>query len=205
MLLGSDYTEGVKGVGIVNAMELLQAFDMSKGVKHGLSRFKKWLDGIEVPEGVGGRRDSSDLTGPERLFDEKHKSARNRWTTPEGFPSDLVIHAYKSPVVNKSTERFSWGTPDVENLIKFCGRYIGWTAEETNKWLAPVVEKINTGYRQTRIDSYMRYEDSITFADVRSKRLRGVLQKNRRSTSTDADNERGDSKQKSKLSKRRRT
>jgi hypothetical protein len=31
------------------------------------------------------------------------------------------------------------------------------------------------GLRQTRIDSYMKYEDSIKFANVRSKRLRDVL------------------------------
>jgi hypothetical protein len=32
-----------------------------------------------------------------------------------------------------------------------------------------------SGLRQTRIDSFMKYEDSIKFADVRSKRLRDVL------------------------------
>ena len=27
LLLGSDYTEGIKGIGIVNAMEILKIFD----------------------------------------------------------------------------------------------------------------------------------------------------------------------------------
>ena len=27
LLLGSDYTEGVKGIGIVNAMEIIKVFD----------------------------------------------------------------------------------------------------------------------------------------------------------------------------------
>jgi DNA excision repair protein ERCC-5 len=27
LLLGSDYTEGIKGIGIVNAMEILKVFD----------------------------------------------------------------------------------------------------------------------------------------------------------------------------------
>ena len=39
----------------------------------------------------------------------------------------------------------------------------------------PVVKELGKGLRQTRIDSFMRYEDSIKFADVRSKRLRDVL------------------------------
>ena len=30
-------------------------------------------------------------------------------------------------------------------------------------------------YRQTRMESYMKYEDTIKFADVKSKRLREVL------------------------------
>jgi hypothetical protein len=41
--------------------------------------------------------------------------------------------------------------------------------------LEPVTKKARSGYYQTRIDSFMRYEDSIKFAKVRSKRLRKVL------------------------------
>lgn len=53
---------------------------------------------------------------------------------------------------------------------------MGWSPEETKQTLDPVIQKITTkGYRQTRIDSFMSYEDSIKFADVRSKRLRDVL------------------------------
>lgn len=64
-LLGSDYSEGVRGVGIVNAMEIMQAFcglnrnldvdrkeQVSRGgvhervtfVMNGLERFKGWLN-----------------------------------------------------------------------------------------------------------------------------------------------------------------
>ena len=41
--LGSDYCEGVHGVGIVNALEILQAFPMKQsagGLMDGLRRFK---------------------------------------------------------------------------------------------------------------------------------------------------------------------
>jgi 5'-3' exonuclease len=46
--LGSDYTEGILGVGIVNAMEIIQAFPMNNqagGPLKGLASFKKWLQG----------------------------------------------------------------------------------------------------------------------------------------------------------------
>ena len=43
--------------------------------------------------------------------------------------------------------------------------------------LEPVVKRLESGerYRQTRLDSFMRYEDGIKFASIPSKRLRAVL------------------------------
>lgn len=64
--------------------------------------------------------------------------------------------------------------PDLENLVVFCNRHIGWSPDETKRLLEPVLQQ-EGGMRQTRIDSFMRYEDKIKFADVRSKRLREVL------------------------------
>lgn len=169
MLLGSDYTRGVRGVGIVNAMEVLQAFDVSADLKGGLSKFASWLDGF-------GSDDSNMIaTDAELQFNEQHKSARTRWIMPPSFPSDNVIQAYMNPVVDKSRDRFTWGVPDVEGLVVFCARHIGWPDIETRKLLEPVVTRSGQRYRQTRLDSFMKYEDSIKFADVRSKRLRTVL------------------------------
>ena len=82
-----------------------------------------------------------------------------------------------NPVVDKSPVKFSWGMPDVEGLVAFCSRHIGWPEVETRKMLEPVVERIESGnrYRQTRLDSFMRYEDGIKFSVIKSKRLREVL------------------------------
>ena len=113
MLLGGDYTEGVKGVGIVNAMEILDAFDVSQGVRDGLKSFRTWLDGFNPPEvhTEDDGKDSPQLTqkGKESAFHLKHMSARTRWIVPQNFPAENVIKAYMDPVVDKSTERFSWG------------------------------------------------------------------------------------------------
>lgn len=43
MFLGSDYTEGVKGIGIVNATEILRVFDTVDKVK----RLRDWA---KVPD-----------------------------------------------------------------------------------------------------------------------------------------------------------
>jgi len=66
--LGSDYTEGVSGVGIVNAMEVLEAFSMQSAhpsteqrsdtdrsvadTLHGLRQFKEWLQGYDFTSEV---------------------------------------------------------------------------------------------------------------------------------------------------------
>ena len=85
--------------------------------------------------------------------------------------------AYTRPVVDTNPEKFSWGQCDVEGLVEFCSRHIGWPEEETRRILEPVVQRNENGerYRQTRLDSFMRYEDGIKFADVKSKRLRTTL------------------------------
>lgn len=182
MLLGGDYTEGVKGVGIVNAMELLEAFDVKEDLMDGLQKFRVWLDGFDPVDGIKSTSDdiieSKEKTNIQR-FHSKHRSARNRWIPPPNFPSDIVMKAYVDPVVDKSTERFTWGKPDIENLVLFCNRYIGWKSDDTRNLLNPIIEQMkSSGLKQMKLDSYMKYEDSIKFAAIRSKRLRDVLNKN---------------------------
>lgn len=51
--LGSDYTEGVHGIGIVNAMEIIQAFKANDGgALTGLNRFKDWLQGYDFAQEI---------------------------------------------------------------------------------------------------------------------------------------------------------
>lgn len=108
MLLGSDYTEGVKGVGIVNAMEILDTFDVTHDLRDGLSSFKKWLDGFD-PADVLGVKSIEHQKSKESLFNSKHRTARTRWVATQNFPAENVMKAYLDPVVDKSSERFSWG------------------------------------------------------------------------------------------------
>lgn len=69
-LLGSDYTEGVRGVGVVNAMEIIHTFssqqdEQAKGGKEaddsvsaallGLRQFKSWLEGFDLSQALGKR------------------------------------------------------------------------------------------------------------------------------------------------------
>lgn len=44
LLLGSDYTEGISGIGVVNAMETLAAFPSYDDLKE----FRAWLDSPDL-------------------------------------------------------------------------------------------------------------------------------------------------------------
>ena len=175
MLMGSDYTDGVKGVGIVNGMEILDAFDVSNDLNVGLNNFRKWLDGFDPADSVPLPEVPRKLS-KEEIFHRSHHTARTRWSTPKYFPDERVVSAYKNPIVDKSNEKFSWGVPDLDGLILFCNRHIGWESSETERHLTPVIKKLQTGSIQTRIDSFMKYEDGIKFASIRSKRLKDVLE-----------------------------
>jgi DNA excision repair protein ERCC-5 len=44
LFLGSDYTIGIKGVGIVNAMEIVEVFDNVDALK----RFQQWASKADI-------------------------------------------------------------------------------------------------------------------------------------------------------------
>lgn len=177
MLLGGDYTDGVRGVGIVNGMEALRAFpvgDSKEGVIAGLTKFREWLDGFGDPKSSG---DDKCYLSKEALFHKKHRSARTRWAAPADFPSPAIVHAYLRPAVDKSEAKFSWGRPDPEGLRRYCAEAMGWERDETDRVVGPVLKAMQGRRTQARIESYfMQYEDDITFAEVKSKRLRAVLE-----------------------------
>jgi len=183
MLLGGDYTDGVKGVGIVNGMEALQAFpieDSADGVSVGLRRLREWLDGFDDPSSTNGNTDAPSSAKvadcANLVFCKKHSSARTRWIAPADFPSRAIINAYLKPVVDTSAARFSWGRPDLPGLQRFCAETLGWEREETDRVVDPVLKMMESGSKQTRLESYfMKYGDDIKFAAVRSKRLKAVL------------------------------
>lgn len=46
------------------------------------------------------------------------RNVSKNWHLSSSFPSDAVISAYASPQVDKSTEPFAWGKPDLFVLRK---------------------------------------------------------------------------------------
>ena len=66
-MLGSDYTDGVPGIGIVNATEVLQCFGSDLP---GLSRFREWM---------WGTMPASELQPLEATFAHSHAKVKRVW------------------------------------------------------------------------------------------------------------------------------
>ncbi|KAL7612604.1 hypothetical protein Lser_V15G07736 [Lactuca serriola] len=192
MLLGSDYTEGISGIGIVNAVEVLNAFPEEDG----LHKFREWIESPDpsILGKVGGKEGSSkrvkrsngnageastvdqnvskpddDMDMMKQIFMEKHRNVSKNWHIPSTFPSDAVISAYASPQVDKSTEPFSWGKPDLFVLRKLCFEKFGWGTQKADELLQPVLKEYNKHETQLRLEAFYTFNER--FAKIRSKRI----------------------------------
>ncbi|OAQ66874.1 DNA excision repair protein (rad2) [Pochonia chlamydosporia 170] len=132
-LLGSDYTEGLPGVGPVTAVEILSEFPG----KTGLENFREWWTAVQSQS----RPKEADASSP---FRKKFRKAQaTKLFLPPGFPNPAVYDAYLHPEVDDSAEPFQWGVPDLEGLRRFLTATIGWSKERTDEVLVPVIRDMN--------------------------------------------------------------
>ncbi|KQK23032.1 DNA repair protein UVH3 isoform X1 [Brachypodium distachyon] len=204
LLLGSDYTEGISGIGIVNAIEVVHAFSEEDG----LQKFREWIespdpailgkleketsDGStrrksggnessekgnslepECVEGSDGKHSSNETEHIKKIFMNKHRNVSKNWHIPSTFPSETVISAYISPQVDDSTERFSWGRPDLSLLRKLCWERFGWNKEKADELLLPVLREYNKHETQLRMEAFYSFNER--FAKIRSKRIKKAI------------------------------
>ncbi|EXJ65193.1 DNA excision repair protein ERCC-5 [Cladophialophora yegresii CBS 114405] len=130
-LLGSDYTEGIPGVGPVTALEILTEFA-------DLDEFKAWTERVQLgrPSDLEGQ-----LTTPFRR--KFRKTVQKKLFLPPGFPDRRVDEAYLFPEVDSNAEPFQWGVPDLDKLRGFLMATIGWSQERTDEVLVPVIRDMN--------------------------------------------------------------
>lgn len=142
LLVGSDYTVGVQGVGPVTALEILAAFPPAdanesdyKKLLAGLEKFREWLK-FPPPTPLARKLKNIELQ--------------------PGFPNTEVVKAYLSPEVDESKETFSWGSPDLDGLRDFAWRKFGWNKAKIDQILLPVMKKLAEKNSQKTIESYFR-------------------------------------------------
>lgn len=133
-LLGSDYTEGLSGIGPVTAVEILSEFPG----REGLTEFKEWWS--EVQQNANRPKEADAHSAFRKKF---RKSQATKLFLPPSFPSPAVYDAYLQPDVDKNPEQFQWGAPDLEGLRRFLMATIGWSPERTDEVLVPVIRDVN--------------------------------------------------------------
>lgn len=132
-LLGSDYTEGLAGVGPVTAVEILSEFPG----KSGLEDFREWWLSVQ------SQQRSKEADAGSTFRRKFRKSQGTKLFLPTGFPNSAVFDAYLHPEVDSSTDPFQWGVPDLEGLRQFLMATIGWSRERTDEVLVPVIKDMN--------------------------------------------------------------
>jgi DNA excision repair protein ERCC-5 len=128
-LLGSDYTEGLPGIGPVTALEILSEFD-------DLGSFKEWWTAVQQ----GSRPKDADASN---AFRKKFRRNTAKVFLPVTFPDPRVEAAYLEPEVDNDPSDFAWGVPDLAALRSFLMSTIGWTNERVDEVLVPVIRDLN--------------------------------------------------------------
>ena len=129
-LLGSDYAEGIPGVGPVTALEIISEFQ-------NLEAFRDWW--TELQAGVFSAH------GPDshKNFHKKFRKTVSKIFLPPSFPDLRVDAAYLGPEVDADSSSFQWGVPDLTGLRNFLMSTIGWSPERTDEILLPVIRDMN--------------------------------------------------------------
>lgn len=162
MLVGSDYTDGIMNVGPVTAVEILSEFP-GDGLDP-LIKFKNWMDKYKRSK--------------DRVPGSKKRESFLKFKIPEEFPSRAVFEGYLRPMADLSTEEFSWGTPELDELREYARRNFGWEMKKIDEKLLPVMKKLSERKNQMTIDSYFFKTAANQNPELfRSKRVNEALNK----------------------------
>ena len=133
LLLGSDYTLGVRGVGPVRAVEVLRAFGRGPAA---LRAFRAWCT-----DPTGAADPSTADNGEIARVLRSLRSAAPRLVFPSlDWPSAAVVDGYRCPLVHVPAAPLAWEAPDIAALTRFCLVRLGWDAERAERTLQPVAQ-----------------------------------------------------------------
>ncbi|GJQ09939.1 hypothetical protein GpartN1_g1730.t1 [Galdieria partita] len=168
LLLGSDYTQGIHGVGVVNATEIIRAFPSFEELKE----FAQWANQLSLEE----ERLSLDPEDPnfvKKEFFLKHRKMKRNWVVHDSFPSKHVMDAYSYPVIDTRSIEFQCQRPNMAQLVEFCRAKFGWDSDKVKKLVVPVLKAYDAkNQSQTRIEQYFH---PMRFAKIKSKRLENAV------------------------------
>lgn len=156
-LLGSDYTEGIAGVGPVTALEIITEFS-------GLEEFRDWWTQVQM--GVDIPND------PHQAFRKKFKKMASKLFLPPSFPDEQIDAAYMNPQVDSDPSEFQWGVPDLNGLRSYLMATIGWSQERTDEVLVPVIRDMNKREQEGTQTNITRFVGGALGAGAFAPRVR---------------------------------
>ena len=169
LVLGSDYTEGIKGIGPVLAMEILAEFGS-------LEAFKLWFD--ETTKTLK-KRDPKQTSKLEKTLLARIKNGK--LFLPDTFPDQIVVDAYKRPEVDHDRSEFKWGVPLLDQIRSFLMYNVGWSQERVDEVMVPLIRNINktrTEGQQTTIGEFFPQEYISYKKDVgMGKRMKAAAER----------------------------
>ncbi|KAF9128570.1 DNA repair protein rad2 [Mortierella sp. 14UC] len=188
-LLGSDYTTGVKGVGLVTAMEILRLFP-------NLEDFARWWRGEQFKQDWVEERNLEDdskksLDGLGLELDrevalEKLAKQCRKIHLPSTFPDPHIADAYVHPMVDDDDAKFQWGIPDLDGLRDYLRKSMSWDRSEVDRVLLPIIRQMaaqaSQPQTQTTLDGFFDpslgsggYHNPARRTLIKSARLRKVV------------------------------
>eukprot|EP01117_Protostelium_nocturnum_P005117 TRINITY_DN1859_c0_g1_i1.p1 TRINITY_DN1859_c0_g1~~TRINITY_DN1859_c0_g1_i1.p1 ORF type:complete len:1182 (+),score=541.09 TRINITY_DN1859_c0_g1_i1:84-3629(+) len=185
LLLGSDYTDGVKGVGIVHGMEIINTFG---GGADCLVKFREFLEkGKEEkepeikdePDATPQRKKEIEELRKKREIRDKLLKLKNRIDLEDDFPDEEIITAYIDPDVEHSLESFEWSAPNLDSIRQFAMRRFEWDKEKCDYYLLPIEKEMNRmkeGSDQRQITSYFERGGKLE-NKINSARVQNVIAK----------------------------
>lgn len=139
LLLGSDYTDGISGVGPVVGMEILAYFR-----RPGVDTLEKWRQFVVEDDPESPLRNTTKLKG---------------FRIPDHFPSPAVRQGYFNPVVSaiSAKTKFSWKTPDLEKIHHFARtKLYGLRPAQIQMHLDGLSNSVQTTQNQLTLTSFLR-------------------------------------------------
>ncbi|KAJ3417438.1 DNA repair protein rad2 [Chytridiales sp. JEL 0842] len=201
-LLGSDYTEGIQGIGVVTAMEILKEWGVEAVLAEYLGVWKTVKASTRAENVEEGRRRREGnqklldcLQGfkdwvralqrgrkqpDESAFRKKFRKKAFVLEIPEGFPDPRVMDAYLDPMVDTDEHAFEWGVPDLEGLRDFLEDKVGFDQAKTDEVVIPVIREMNRRRMepsQTHLDRFFQRDRIGTHSSERIQRVVEGLKK----------------------------
>ncbi|CAG8493563.1 14833_t:CDS:2 [Funneliformis mosseae] len=192
ILLGSDYTEGLPGIGVVSAIEILNEFPGEKGLEH----FRDWW--LDVQNGTSGPENN------ESDFKKKFRKKMKALLLSKNFPNHRIWDAYYRPLVDDSKVQFQWTIPNLDDLRDFLMENFSWTHEKVDETLVPLMKTFvkKKESNQITLDGFFAYPLSSSKSH-QSTRIQRIVDSWRSGETYDNESRSNDGNESSQRRKKR--